>query len=143
MGNYVSFKRAALRDDVMAWLVREADPMSRLWIIVLGAVLLSGSAQAADKIEAVGGAKCASPAAPYTVEFLAPDDAQVEVEARAKAADETPADRAQATATLSLDGKPCQSARCVFHAVKGNTYRLVAESTKPGARELCVSVSRP
>jgi hypothetical protein len=143
MGDHDGPKRADLREEIMFLVGYGNDPMSRLWMIVLGAALLSGSAQAADKIEAVGGAKCASPATPYTVEFLAPDDAQVEVEARAKAADETSADRAQATATLSLDGKACPSARCVFHAVKGNTYRLVAESTKPGARELCVSVSRP
>jgi hypothetical protein len=117
--------------------------MLRLRVIAFWAVLLSGPAQAADKIEAVGGEKCGSPATPYTVEFLAPEDAQVEAEARAKASDETPADRARETAALSLDGRPCANARCSFRALKGNTYTLVAESTKPGARQVCISVARP
>ncbi|WP_046869133.1 hypothetical protein [Microvirga massiliensis] len=117
--------------------------MLKLWVIALWAMVLSGSAQAADKIEAVGGEKCGSPAAPYTVEFLAPEDAQVEAEARAKASDETPADRARDTAALSLDGKPCADARCSFRALKGKTYTLVAENTRPRVRQVCISVARP
>jgi hypothetical protein len=111
-------------------------------LVALSAVVVGGSALAADKIEALGGEKCGSAASPYTVEFLAPDETQVE--ARAKVAAQGVADLKSDAATLSLDGAPCPAgSRCRFLARKGNTYTLVAQSSERNARELCISVARP
>jgi hypothetical protein len=110
--------------------------------LALCIAFVGGSAHAADTIEALGGEKCGSAASPFTVEFVAPDEAQVE--ARAKLGGQGPADLNRDAATLSLDGAACPAgSRCRFLARKGNTYRLVAQSTDRNARELCISVARP
>ena len=108
-------------------------------LIILLSWVFASPAFAADVIEALGGEKCGGAAKSYTVEFLAPQDVQVEARGKAmvggKEVAETPA--------LSLDGKLCPDARCRFRATKGQTYNLTVESMAQGANELCVSVARP
>ena len=97
---------------------------------------------AAQTIEAIGGEKCAKRTKTYSVSFLAPEDASVEVRGKGLLGDgeEVPAE----TIRLSLDGKPCpREERCTVSARKGQTYKLVAESTKFKVDALCISVSRP
>ncbi len=105
-------------------------------------ILCAATAQAAETIEALGGEKCGSPGAPLTVEFVAPDDAQVEASAKATRADGS-ANTDRDTATLSMNGQVCTDGRCAFRARKGETYTFVAQSAVPSARALCVSVAKP
>jgi hypothetical protein len=93
-----------------------------------------------DTIEAVGAQKCGGRVKSYTVEFLAPDNAELEASAKALVDDTEPQ---RATARLSLDGRPCANARCSFPARKGQTYKLVAESEIASFDNLCVVVARP
>ena len=108
---------------------------------VLAAALLVGPARAADVIEAVGAEKCGGKVRTYEVEFLAPESAQVEATAKAGRGGAT--DPHRETASLALDGQPCRNARCLFRANKGQTYRLVAQSSVENHDELCISVARP
>jgi hypothetical protein len=105
-------------------------------------VLCSATTQAAEQMEAVGAEKCGGAAGPFTVEFVAPEDAQVEASAKATRADGT-ADATRDTATLSLNGQACTGGTCRFRAKKGETYTLVAQSTATTARALCISVAKP
>jgi hypothetical protein len=100
----------------------------------------SSSASAVDVVEALGGEKCRAAVKSYALEFLAPEDAQVE--ARAKVMREGRED-VRSTPALSVDGKPCVDGRCAFRATKGQTYKLAAESATPGIESLCISVARP
>src|SRR5215208_5143693 len=94
---------------------------------------------AAEAIEASGGEKCGRATKAYTVEFLAPEDAQVQAQGKTlidgKQGPDTPG--------LSLDGKPCPEGRCAFRATKGQTYKLTVQSPARGVNEVCVSVARP
>ena len=110
-------------------------------VIALAAVFLVGPVHAADSIEAVGAEKCGGKVNTYEVEFLAPESTQVEATARAAKGGVT--DPHRDTASLSLDGQPCRNAKCSFHAHKGQTYRLVAQSAVADHDELCISVTRP
>ena len=110
-------------------------------VIALAAVLLAGPVHAADSIEAVGAEKCGGKVKTYEVDFLAPESTQVEATARTAKDGVTDPDRN--TASLSLDGKPCDDAECSFRANKGQTYRLVAQSEVENHDELCISVTRP
>ena len=96
---------------------------------------------AAETIEAIGSERCGKPPRPYTVDFLAPEDADLEVRVKVMVRGSEDFDRD--TSALSLDGKPCPNGRCTFHATKGQSYRLVAKSTGPRFDELCISVVRP
>jgi hypothetical protein len=115
--------------------------MSRMHIVAVVIWLSTSPAIAAETIEAIGGEKCGGAVATYSVEFLAPDDA--DVEARVKAMAGGSSDAGRDTAALSLNGKDCESGRCAFRAAKGETYKLAAKSTGPKVDELCISVSRP
>jgi len=95
----------------------------------------------AETIEAIGGEKCGKTSKAYAVEFLAPEDAQVE--ARGKGMLASSEEIRPDTIGIFLDGKPCPTGRCAFRATKGQTYKLSAESTTQRVDTLCVSVSRP
>ena len=112
-----------------------AEPLA---ITVVGLVL-AGSAGAVDLIEAVGALKCGGRVRSYAVEFLAPDTEELEANAKALVRG-LEADR---QVRLSLDGRPCNEARCSFRASKGQTYRLVAGSEPVRFDHLCVVISRP
>jgi hypothetical protein len=101
--------------------------------------LAASPAFAAETIGAIGGEKCGRTAKGYAVEFLAPEDAQVE--ARGKGTLGSNEEKPD-TIGLTLDGKPCPAGRCAFRAEKGETYKLTAESTTK-VDTLCISVSRP
>ena len=109
--------------------------------IALAAVLLASPVHAAGSIEAIGAEKCGGKVNTYKVEFLAPESTQVEATAKAGKGGAT--DPHRDTASLSLDGQPCRNAICSFHANKGQTYRLVAQSAVADHDELCISVTRP
>jgi hypothetical protein len=96
-------------------------------------------ASAAETIGAMGGEKCANTSKGYSVEFLAPEDAQVEAQAKGTLGNN---EGKPDTIGLTLDGKPCPAGRCAFRAAKGQTYKLTAESTTK-VDTLCISVSRP
>jgi hypothetical protein len=115
--------------------------MSKMQTVALVAWLSASPALAAETIEAIGGEKCGGAVAAYAVEFLAPDNA--EVEARVKALVGGSEDASRNTTALSLDGKACTSGRCAFSAEKGKTYKLAAKSAGPKVEALCISVSRP
>lgn len=105
-------------------------------------ICLSASpALATNIIEAVGAERCGKPSGPYVVEFLAPEDANVE--ARAKVRVGGAEDLRRTTTTLSLDERDCPNARCAFSATKGRTYKLAANHAGPKFGSLCVSVTRP
>jgi hypothetical protein len=108
-------------------------------LIILLSWLFASPVFAAEAIEAIGAEKCGRGAKAYTVEFLAPDDAQVEARGKVLVAGKEEPD----TPSLSLDGKPCPDGRCAFRATKGQTYKLTVESTARRSNELCVSVARP
>ena len=110
-------------------------------MIALAIVLLTGPVHAADSIEAVGAERCGGKVNTYEVEFLAPESTAVEATAKAGKGGAT--DPHRDTASLSLDGQPCRNAKCIFHANKGQTYRLVAQSAVADHDELCISVTRP
>src|SRR5215217_6334160 len=107
-----------------------AEPLA---VTVVGLVL-AGSAGAVDLIEAVGALKCGGRVKSYAVEFLAPENAELEASAKAVVRD-VDADR---QVRLSLDGRSCAEARCSFRASKGRTYRFVAESEPVTFDHLCV-----
>ncbi len=110
-------------------------------MIALAAVLLAGPVHAVDTIVAVGAEKCGGKVNTYEVEFLAPESTQVEATAKAGKGGAT--DPHRDTASLTLDGQPCRNAECNFHANKGQTYRLAAQSAVADHDELCISVTRP
>ena len=110
-------------------------------MIALAAMLLASPVHAADSIEAVGAERCGGKVKTYEVEFLAPESAQVEATAKAGRGGATDPNRK--TATLALDGQPCRNAKCSFHANKGQTYRIIAQSAVADHDELCISVTRP
>src|SRR5215217_426884 len=114
---------------------RIAEPLA----IALVGLVLAGSAGAVDLIQAVGALKCGGRVRSYAVEFLAPENAQLEASAKAVVRD-IEADR---HVRLSLEGRPCTSARCSFRASKGQIYRFVAESEPVTFDHLCVVISRP
>jgi hypothetical protein len=114
---------------------RIAEPLA----IALMGFVLAGSAGAADLIQAVGALKCGGRVKSYAVEFLAPDTEELEATAKAVVRD-MEADR---QVRLSLDGRPCNEARCSFRASKGQSYRLVAESEPVTFDHLCIVISRP
>ena len=108
-------------------------------LVLLLSWLFAPPVFAAEAIEAIGAEKCGRGAKAYTVEFLAPDNAQVEARGKVLVAGKEEPD----TPSLSLDGKPCSDGRCAFAAKKGQTYKLTAESTAQALNELCISVGRP
>ena len=111
--------------------------MVRLTILL--SWLLASPASAAEIIEAVGSEKCGGAARSLIVEFLAPENAQVEARGKAMIGGEEAPD----APGVSLDGQPCPDGRCSFRATKGQTYKLKVESMVRGSNELCVSVTRP
>ena len=114
--------------------------MPRVQPVALLIWLLSSPAFAAEAIEAVGAEKCGGAVKSYAVDFLAPEDRQVEARAKVLRGG---AEDARSTPALSVDGKPCSDARCAFRAIKGQTYKLSAESTAQNLENLCISVTRP
>jgi hypothetical protein len=114
--------------------------VAKLQAFTLAGVVLAGPAGAVDTIEAVGAQRCGGRVTSYAVEFLAPEDAQLEATAKGIVGDTEPRGE---TIRLSLDGRPCASARCSFRASKGQTYRLVAHSEPAGIDNLCIVVARP
>ncbi|HEX2136152.1 MAG TPA: hypothetical protein VHG30_09655 [Microvirga sp.] len=113
---------------------------AKLQVLALAWLVLAGPAGAVDVIEAVGAQKCGGRVKSYAVEFLAPEDAQLEASAKAMAGG---AEARPETVRLSLDGRPCRDARCTFRASKGQTYRFVAEGEPVTFSELCVVIARP
>src|SRR5215204_5913554 len=73
-------------------------------------------ASAAASMETIGAEKCGGRVPAFEVEFLAPDGAALE--ATAKALVRGAPSPAQDAVTLSIDGKPCTNARCLFQARK-------------------------
>jgi len=92
-------------------------------------------------METIGAEKCGGRVNAYQVEFLAPDSAALE--ATAKAVVKGSPSPAQDAVTLSLDGKPCTDARCLFQGRKGETYKLAATTKLRSFDELCIVVARP
>jgi hypothetical protein len=107
--------------------------------LALIGLVFTGPAGAVDLIEAVGAQKRGGRVKSYAVEFLAPEDAQLEASAKAVIRDL----EAGRQVRLSLDGRSCAEARCSFRASKGQTYRFVAESEPATFDNLCVVISRP
>jgi hypothetical protein len=116
-------------------------PLSVLRVAGFFLGLYASSTFAAETIEAIGGERCGKPQKPYAVEFLAPEDADIEASAKGMAGGSEDVDHAPPA--LSLDGKPCPNGRCAFHAAKGQTYKLVAKTTGPRFDRLCISITRP
>ena len=111
--------------------------------IAAAALMMSLSASnvlAVEVIESIGAEKCGGAVKSYAVEFLAPEDTQVEARAKALRGG---AEDARAVSALSLDGKPCSDGRCAFRPRKGQTYKLSAESAVQNVESLCISVARP
>ena len=107
--------------------------------IALVGFVVAGPAGAVDVMEAVGAQKCGGRVRSYAVEFLAPENADLEASAKAVVGDT----EAHRQVRLTLDGRPCANARCSFRASKGKTYRLVAESEPVTFDHLCVVIARP
>jgi hypothetical protein len=95
----------------------------------------------AEMIEAIGAERCDGLRKPYAVEFLAPDNA--DVQASAKRMVNGSEDIDSAPPALSLDGKLCADGRCAFRATKGQLYQLASKSTGRQVGRLCISVTRP
>jgi hypothetical protein len=95
----------------------------------------------AETIEAIGGERCGKPSKPYIVEFLAPEGA--DLQANAKVMIGGLEDLERPPPTLTLDGKSCLNGHCTFRASKGQTYTLAAKSMDPKFDNLCISVTRP
>jgi len=114
---------------------RIAEPLA----LALVGLAFASPAGAVDLIGAVGAQKCGGRVGSYTVEFLAPENAELEASAKAVVRDI----EASHPVRLSLDGRRCTDARCRFRASKGKTYRLVAESTPVTFDHLCVVIARP
>jgi hypothetical protein len=115
--------------------------MTKMQLSAAVICLAASPALGAETIEAIGGEKCGRTSKAYAVDFLAPEDAQVEARGKGMLgnSEEAKAD----TIGISLDGKPCPTGRCAFRATKGQTYKLNAESTTQKLDSLCISVSRP
>jgi hypothetical protein len=113
----------------------------RIGFTVLACLLMSDLANAAATMEAIGAEKCGGRVTAFEVEFLAPDGAALE--ATAKALVRGAPSPAQDAVTLSIDGKPCINALCLFQARKGETYKLVASTKLRRFEELCIVVARP
>jgi len=113
--------------------------MFRAGGLVMG--LCVSSAVAAETIEAIGGERCGRAQKSYAVEFLAPEDADVEASAKGMVGGSEDVDRPPPT--LSLNGTPCPNGRCAFRAVKGRSYQLVTRRTDPKVDHLCISITRP
>lgn len=107
----------------------------------LVAGLSASPAFAAEMIEAIGAERCGGLQKPYAVEFLAPEDA--DLQASAKRMINGSEDIDSAPPALSLDGKLCSDGHCAFRASKGKLYKLVSKSTGPQSGRLCISVTRP
>jgi hypothetical protein len=106
----------------------------------LAAGLSASPVFAAEMIEAIGAVRCGDLQKPYTVEFLAPEDA--DVQASAKRMVKGSEDIDSAPPALSLDGKLCSDGRCAFRASKGQLYKLASKSAGPPLGKLCISVTR-
>jgi len=115
--------------------------MLKLQVIGLIVWLPASAVVAAGTIEAIGSERCGSPLRPYAVDFLAPEEADLEV--RVKVMIRGSEDLEHATPALSFDGISCPNGHCSFHATKGQSYKLVAKSTGPKIDKLCISVVRP
>ena len=120
--------------------LRGSTRMPKLQGTLLITWLLTSTAFGAETIEAIGGEKCGGALKSYRVEFLAPEDAQVEARAKATVGG---TEARRGTTILSVDGKPCPNGRCAFRATKGQTYKLAAESAAEKVENLCISVARP
>jgi hypothetical protein len=111
-------------------------------VAALPFVMMADLASAAGaNIEAIGAEKCGGRVNAYDVEFLAPENAALE--ATAKALVNGSPSQAPDAVTLSIDGRPCTDARCLFQARKGETYKLVARTKLRQFQDLCVVVARP
>jgi hypothetical protein len=108
---------------------------------VLACLSMSDLASAAATMESIGAEKCGGRVTVFEVEFLAPDGAALE--ATAKALVRGAPSPAQDAVTLSIDGKPCTNARCLFQARKGETYKLAAATKLRTFEDLCIVVARP
>jgi hypothetical protein len=113
----------------------------RAQAIGLVAGLSASPLSAAEMIEAIGAERCGGLQKPYAVEFLAPEDA--DVQASAKRMVKGIEDSDSSPPALSLDGKLCSDGRCAFRASKGQLYKLASKSTGPQLGRLCISVIRP
>jgi hypothetical protein len=106
------------------------------------AVLTGGPVNAAPvSIETIGAEKCGGRVTAYEVEFLAPDSAALE--ATAKSVVDGLTSLTPGAVTLSLDGRECTDARCLFQARKGETYKLAATTKLRSVEQLCIVVARP
>ena len=114
---------------------RTAQPRA----LALVSLVFASPAGAVDLVEAVGALKCAGRLRSYTVEFLAPENAELEASAKAMVG----GTEAHRQVRLTLDGRPCPNARCSFRATKGKSYKFVAESEPVTFDHLCVVIARP
>lgn len=114
--------------------------VAKLHVLTLLGVCLAGPAGAVDTIEALGAEKCGGKVKSYAVEFLAPEDGQVEASTKTMVRG---SDAQRASTQLAIDGRPCAEARCVFRAVKGKSYKLSAESDRLDFDDLCIVIARP
>jgi hypothetical protein len=114
---------------------------SRAPAVGLVAGLFASPAFGAEMIEAIGAQRCGGLQKTYAVEFLAPEDA--DVQASVKRMVKGTEDIDGAPPALSLDGKLCSDGRCAFRATKGQLYKLASKSTGPQIGSLCISITRP
>ena len=112
-----------------------------LGFTVLACLSMSDLASAAATMESIGAEKCGGRVTLFEVEFLAPDGAALE--ATAKALVRGAPSPAQDVVTLSIDGKPCTNARCLFQARKGDTYKTGSRDETAHFEDLCIVVARP
>src|SRR5215204_5079086 len=124
-----------MTDADLQGLLPRSSPMTKMQVRAAIICLIASPAFGAETIEAIGGEKCGRASKAYAVEFLAPEDAQVE--ARGKGMLGSSEEARPDTMGISLDGKPCPTGRCTFRATKGQTYKLTAESTTQKVESLC------
>ena len=110
--------------------------------IALAVLLVGDLATAATTIESIGAESCGGRVGVFDVEFLAPDAATLEASAKAVLKGGSPSPDQNAI-SLSIDGKPCTDARCVFQARKGQTYKFAAATKLRAFEDLCIVVARP
>ncbi|WP_114947752.1 hypothetical protein [Microvirga calopogonii] len=76
----------------------------------------ASSGLAAEMIEAIGAERCGGLRKPYAIEFLAPEDADVQASTKRMVNGREDID--SAPPALLLDGKLCTDGRCAFRAAK-------------------------
>ncbi len=96
---------------------------------------------AAEMIAANGAERCGGLRKLYAIEFLAPEDADLQANTKRMVdgrdgIDSTPP-------VFLLDGKLCSDGRCAFRAAKEQLYKLASKNSGPQLGRLCIFVTQP